>query len=460
MENYNIEPLKVNLINLLKKNSINRNKEISKFLNIFLNDQSNQRIFIDGDWGSGKTFFVSQISLLLERDKYALDAFNVGENALLNNINNNYIVVYFNAWKNDYFDDPIPAIFLTLINSLDKFNKSIKNKKKKDAIKKGLTDTLEAVMHSAQFKLGPLTINPEDFAKAIQHASETYNQTDVALKGFTAVNSLRDTINKNINKISCVSNKKIVLIIDELDRCKPKYSLSLLEQTKNLFDSQNLKIIYSLNMKELSSSIQGEYGPQFDGQKYLSRFYDWKFSLARPSTKKYLKFLNIELHSQYATDMLLELIDFYDIPLRTINSIMAECEDLYKTIDESVLEQNDVMLKDYMIPSLIFIKHTNFEDYRKIINNMNFKLLLDYMRKSFTCNEYLSKFDNKTLKTPVSVEHGPILESYNSDEIVRDCLIVLLSDTDNELHRSALNFLQRLHFQGASKIAKLSSMIL
>ena len=60
-----IKPTTENVIKMLEKNAIGRNQYISTFLEMLDNIDDNFTIFINGDWGTGKTFFVKQIYTLL-----------------------------------------------------------------------------------------------------------------------------------------------------------------------------------------------------------------------------------------------------------------------------------------------------------------------------------------------------------------------------------------------------------
>lgn len=80
----------------------------------------------------------------------------------------------------------------------------------------------------------------EEFQDAMKKAS------NAAIDG-TIENILEDHMEseKNINSLkSCIediSNKqKIVIIIDELDRCKPSFSTNIIETIKHIFDINNV----------------------------------------------------------------------------------------------------------------------------------------------------------------------------------------------------------------------------
>ena len=60
-----------NILDTLYKDPFNRSKDIEAFLKLLTKVQGHYVISIDGEWGSGKTFFVKQCSMVLDvlRDK-------------------------------------------------------------------------------------------------------------------------------------------------------------------------------------------------------------------------------------------------------------------------------------------------------------------------------------------------------------------------------------------------------
>ena len=73
--------------------------------------------------------------------------------------------------------------------------------------------------------------------------------------------------------------EKIVVFIDELDRCKPDFALKLLERIKHYVDHKNVIFVISTNLTELQHMINNVYGNGFSSTKYFDRFFDYLFSL-------------------------------------------------------------------------------------------------------------------------------------------------------------------------------------
>ena len=70
MKNYSLEPTEENAWKLLQKNPIRRNEYVFQFVRLLTHMEDGcYSVALNGDWGSGKTFFVKQVKLIL-------DAFN------------------------------------------------------------------------------------------------------------------------------------------------------------------------------------------------------------------------------------------------------------------------------------------------------------------------------------------------------------------------------------------------
>ncbi|MCF6299109.1 MAG: KAP family NTPase, partial [Thiomicrorhabdus sp.] len=73
--------------------------------------------------------------------------------------------------------------------------------------------------------------------------------------------------------------KPIIIVIDELDRCRPDYSVSMLEYIKHIFNINKIQFILVTNTEQLKSSVNHSYGASINAQKYLDKFVSYSFTL-------------------------------------------------------------------------------------------------------------------------------------------------------------------------------------
>lgn len=71
----------------------------------------------------------------------------------------------------------------------------------------------------------------------------------------------------------------LIVIVDELDRCRPDYALRMLEEIKHFFEIPGVVFILGLHGGQLSKSIKAVYGSEFDSDHYLRRFFTRRYEL-------------------------------------------------------------------------------------------------------------------------------------------------------------------------------------
>lgn len=60
-----------------------------------------------------------------------------------------------------------------------------------------------------------------------------------------------------------------MFIIDELDRCRPRYAVEVLEQIKHLFSVPGIVFVLSIDKVQLGNAIRGFYGSDLiDADEY------------------------------------------------------------------------------------------------------------------------------------------------------------------------------------------------
>ena len=83
-------------------------------------------------------------------------------------------------------------------------------------------------------------------------------------------------------------NRPLIVVIDELDRCRPSYAVELLETAKHLFAVDHIIFVLAVNRAELVHSIKALYGSGFDAEGYLRRFFDVDFRLPAPKREAFI----------------------------------------------------------------------------------------------------------------------------------------------------------------------------
>ena len=214
--------------------------------------------------------------------------------------------IYFNAWEDDHFDNPILPILASIANAVGK--ESVKEGKD---FGKGVIGVLEA----AASLIG--------YSGDINGAIDKFSGADF-LARYKEEKELRGKIDELIKTNLPEVANRAVIFIDELDRCRPEFAIKVLEQTKNLFQQEKTVVVYSTDITQLAHSLQGVYGPKFEGRKYLERFYDKRLELDPIKPADYLLYKGVSTNYGYAQSYINitnELLSNKQASLRTCNRL-------------------------------------------------------------------------------------------------------------------------------------------
>lgn len=86
------------------------------------------------------------------------------------------------------------------------------------------------------------------------------------------------------------SDKPIIIIIDELDRCSPDYAVRTLEVLKHFFDVSGFVFVLAIDENHLKNSVKCLFGTEnFEG--YKRKFINNTFLLPHPDKKAFAEFL-------------------------------------------------------------------------------------------------------------------------------------------------------------------------
>ena len=226
---------------------------------------------VDAAWGNGKTTFLNIWARHLR--------------------NQGFPIVKFNAWETDFSGDPFVALSTELTDGLQEYTNESMAQKVEDTKERAKEVLRRAIPGAVRLATaGVLDINPlleKEVGNALASYAEerlsAYQQAQESVKQFK--DALQDMANA-VSK-SC-ENRPLIVMIDELDRCRPSYAVELLEVAKHLFAVDHIVFVLAVNRSELSHSIRALYGADFDAQGYLGRFFDVDFRLPEPNRKKFM----------------------------------------------------------------------------------------------------------------------------------------------------------------------------
>ncbi len=251
---------------------LNRERYADILTEIIENEKNGFVLAINNEWGTGKTTFIKMWQKSLE--------------------NKQYQTLYFNAWENDFSDNAMVALiseFNELTQRDTKFEKPFKMviekatpimKRIAPAFFKSLIDKYVG----ENFYKEILKDVIDGASDILQSEIENYSKRKKGIKEF------KESLTNFIKEVT--PEKSLIFFIDELDRCRPDYAVEVLEKIKHLFSVKGVVFVISIAKTQLAHAVRGVYGSEnTDAEEYLKRFFDIEYSLPKPSTVEFCKYL-------------------------------------------------------------------------------------------------------------------------------------------------------------------------
>lgn len=346
-----------------KNDKLKRQKVAEDFTEIVKNINNQPFVIsIDSEYGTGKTFFIK---------RWVEDLKNTG-----------ITTCYYNAWNTDYQTDPL----VPFVNSIIKqFPKDISDK-----LQENFENLIGVLKTASNFAIKCFTGRDnmvEDSAKLAQ-------QTVEFIQGVG-----RDFIENNNQTIGVIDafkvkladeaqKRKIVICVDELERCRPTYAVELLEIIKHLFNVPNVIFVLSTDRQQLKHTIAKMYGENMDGDGYLRRFIDLELHLPDPDRDLFCSYIQ-ELYDikneklgarhvdgwNYFKEQFVFWAEIYKLSLREIEQFWTEVSYLAHILPEE---------RRKIAPVLAWVLIVKSKDVNQFYNfkNNDLKSIREYLSKT------------------------------------------------------------------------------
>lgn len=313
---------------------------------------------LDASWGEGKTFFL---------ERFAKHIASHG-----------HMVACVNAWQDDHADDPLLAVMAAISKVASRDAKLTPSTKK--SLKKLATLGGQLIAAGAKGALQQAAVRyiGQDVTEHIKQSlgSDAADISDSAGKDVSktldkifdaegkalfekfnraqrSIDDFKSQLKEFVGSISGDKKPPLFILIDELDRCRPSYAISLLERMKHLFDIENVIFVLATDTGQLSHAVNAVYGANFDGSRYLTRFFDRTYSFETTSRRVFIDNLLTQLpldNSKIsvppeiaASTFISDAVDYFGLSLRDIEKVydivrtVSSAWDLKVKIELSVL---------------------------------------------------------------------------------------------------------------------------
>ncbi|MCB2292437.1 KAP family NTPase [Clostridium algoriphilum] len=407
--------------NPFQNDKFHRKDFINNLMSVLSTYDSGLVLSIDSSWGTGKTTFVKMWETYL-------------------NDNVDFKPIYFNAWENDDSLDPLVPLISLMSDELSNEN-GIKIKDRQlykigaKIIRKGIPYLIKMASHGI-LEVPEISLG-SDTEKEIEEYTSKIGET--IFDDYKEKSSLKRQFKNALIEYQESINKKVVIFIDELDRCRPLYAIETLERIKHFFDLDNFIFILSMDKTQLSHSVSTIYGNGMDSIGYLRRFIDLEFTLPEPNRNVYfdylisqygLTFINID----YFWGVLKEISVKSKISLRDIDKLFINLNILIPTIDIFNKESNYKFICKMVISNiyvyLIILKIKNPNDYQNIIDKKYTVKEIERLGKLIAIDDIQPKLQ--------SIDNG-IMRKVLSESISKFLLVNLWNLDDTESYFKEIN---------------------
>lgn len=432
-------------------------KKYAEFLHNYLACNASNGGYVlnlNAKWGAGKTYFI---------------------NRWIESIKNVHPVVYIDAWKQDYSNDPMLTVVSSLLSALSehlpKESQHVSNISEKSArFIKALAPALMKglVKKTTGVNLDDISYDSEepelqDGAKQDTIATNSIAEASGSLvkclidehnSKLKSVQHLRNGIKEIVNAVVALDNELKVpafVFIDELDRCRPSYAVEMLEVVKHFFELDNIVFVITTDTEQLQHAVKAVYGEGFDAQTYLGRFFRRRYSLNEMSRYQFINQIvqtKVTLDPKWGNHIprITELPYLSSAISIVANHFELSLRDTEQLLDRfvAVLNNANKTMNPYLLLILFVLrdKHTNV--YQKWVDNLEKFRTFDGIGDNLKDDVHAFHVSNKGEQNgsyPIDSPNAPELKiSYKLGDILTEMNVFTLPWEG----RTAHEFLQGL----------------
>ena len=295
-----------------------------------------------------------------------------GKSTLLNLIGKNYegnkdaIYVSINAWMFENYEDAKTAIMEALLREL-KDNEKIPIKirksfvsliKKIDFLKVGTKAAATAAPVIASFVTGnplPLVLNLPNEAKEIETAIKSVSDSVRGIKDDylkddetvddSVVNNIRNFRNEFEKTLESEEINRVVVLIDDLDRCHPERIIETLEAIKLFLSVKKTTFIIAADENVIQYAIKKKY-PNIDGfnieldKEYIEKMIQVPIQIPELSTKDVQNYLLLLVLQKYMEpnefEILVSKIEQEKLMVQSDVIEVERLEEIYGSLNDSI----------------------------------------------------------------------------------------------------------------------------
>jgi hypothetical protein len=394
---------------IFKNDKLNRKESIKDLSKLLISNTEPLVLSINASWGSGKTTFVKLWQTYLKKEC---------------NINS----IYFSAWEDDFSKEPLISILGEMNNYIES-NFGVNTAVPK-GFKKALNLSGKILKRGVPIAIKGATVGLIDAPQIIEDTISAISEESVKtlIENYSDDKNILIEFKKAIEKVlnEMDEEKPFIIFIDELDRCRPLYSIELLERIKHVFGIRKLIFVLSIDKLQLCESIKSQYG-NINANSYLKRFIDLEYNLINKSLDEFCDFLYLKFDLENLSEskcgmkeqndnfhhlyILKKLAHIFKFTLRDIEQVFTKIDIVFKTIEPN----------SYVTYFRIFI-------FFEMLKSYDSKIYYDFIDRKISSDKikeivHLDKFKDENLYQDVGIFFEAIIDSTRkTDEELKELI--------------------------------------
>src|SRR6185437_7836683 len=284
--------------------------------------KGNNMIVLYGEWGSGKSTLMEYIKTELEKGKL-------------------YKTVFFTAWEHEKDHNLALSLVDAITARLGK-NVVVKEFIKEAAdflinLKKGLTvKTPDSLGFGFEY----------DFDKMHKAIEESYEKEEKDWSFYKKLSEFKEKYKKMEDGV-LGKNEKLIVFIDDLDRCEPENVLTLLSAIKLFFSlGERTIFFFGIDKDAVTNAVKTKYGDIIKSNEYMEKVFDISFEMPK----------NTSISSLVS--------NYFNSPADT-----EKVTEFFKAIDFTTPRHLKKVLNKYLIVRTLKSKHLQL-NIKKLIQNI------------------------------------------------------------------------------------------
>lgn len=211
-------------------------------------------ICVSGNWGTGKTTVLSNLEAALEPNEDEDDAAGATK----------YVTIWFDPWKLDSEEEVRNALARAILSAIED-DSSFVAQAEMSVERRNVIRMLSERL----FRVDPDEVS--SFYRAETKTRDTFIEIEEIFQQVAAV-YLNDPDQP----------RRLVIFVDDLDRCRPARITRVLESVKLFFDLPGLIFVFALDSRQLERAVANDYEmAEAEAQEYIEKIFQLTIRLPR-----------------------------------------------------------------------------------------------------------------------------------------------------------------------------------